>query len=254
MFCEFRTDTRAANVSVMSTLPQTSSAPLWQQTVVVVGGSGGIGRAVAEAAQAAGASVFAISRSGQAPNGIHGLRADASDERQLAVVLGECGRIDHLVHTAASRVGATPLAALDADALRQAFEQKLFAALRCVRLALPQLAPQASVVLTSGQISRKYGSGTWLKGAINAAMDTAGRHLAKELAPRRVNVVSPGVTDTALWGNDGSTARRAALDRAAQLPVRRAAAPAEVAQAYLLAMSCGFMTGAVLDVDGGGLL
>jgi NAD(P)-dependent dehydrogenase (short-subunit alcohol dehydrogenase family) len=227
---------------------------LHQANVVVIGGSSGIGLAVAEAAQAAGANVFAISRSGRATPPLHGLGADVTDERGLADALGRCGRIDHLVYTAGSRVGSAPLAAVGADAIGEAFAPKLFGVLGTLRLALPYLAPTASVVLTSGQVSRKYGSGTWLKGALNGAMEAVGKHLAKELAPRRVNVVSPGVTDTALWGEPGSAARQAVLERAAQLPVGRAATADEVAQVYLLAMTCGALTGAVLDVDGGGLL
>jgi len=97
--------------------------------------------------------------------------------------------------------------------------------------------------------------GTLLKGRVNAAVEASGKHLAKELAPRRVNVVSPGITDTAAWGEPGSARRTETLAKAAaQLPVRRAGTAGDVAQAYLLAMTNPSITGAVLDVDGGGLL
>ena len=90
---------------------------------------------------------------------------------------------------------------------------------------------------------------------MNSAVDAAGRHLAKELAPRRVNVVSPGVVDTSLWGEAGSEGRAAVMARASSvLPVKRAGTPDELAAAYLFAMTNGFLTGAVIDVDGGGLL
>ena len=139
--------------------------------------------------------------------------------------------------------------------LRSSFEVKLFAALRVIRLALPLLAASASITLTSGQLSRKYGVGTLLKGSVNAAVEATGKHLAKELAPRRVNVVSPGITDTSVWGPAGSAQRTETLTRAAaQLPVRRIGTPDDIAQAYLLAMTNPSITGAVLDVDGGGLL
>ncbi len=228
---------------------------LENNTVVVIGGSDGIGRAVALAARAQGARVFALSRSGRAPDGVAGLAADVADGAAIAAAFAHIGSIDHLVHTAGARSGNTALAQLETQALTGAFDVKLFGAIRAIRLALPHLAPHASITLTSGQVSRKFGVGTLVKGALNAAVDAAGKHLAKELAPRRVNVVSPGVVDTALWGEPDSPTRAATIVRvAAALPVRRVGRPEELAQAYLFAMTNGFVSGAVIDVDGGGLL
>jgi len=228
---------------------------LKEQTVVVIGGSSGIGCAVAELALREGAEVFSISRSGSAPEGVRGLAADVADHTTLATHLASIGRIDHLVHTVGARFGATPMTTLDSETLTSVFAAKLFSALHAVHLALPHLAPKASITFTSGQVSRKYGVGTAVKGALNAAVDTAGRHLAKELAPRRVNVISPGVVDTSLWGEAGSEARSATLVRvSAILPVQRVGEPEELARAYLFAMTNGFVTGALIDVDGGGLL
>jgi NAD(P)-dependent dehydrogenase (short-subunit alcohol dehydrogenase family) len=225
------------------------------QSVVVLGGSSGLGFAVAEQAAAQGAKVFALSRSGKAPASTRAVQVDVSDRNALAAAFGSIGQIDHLVHTVGSRFGSTPLASLDELLLPAAFEAKLFSAIRSVRLALPHLAPTASITLTSGQVSRKYGAGSFAKGSLNAAVDAAGRHLAKELAPRRVNVVSPGVVDTNLWGEPGSEARAAIMARtSASLPVRRVGTPLELARAFLFLMTNGFVTGSVLDIDGGGLL
>jgi uncharacterized protein YjiS (DUF1127 family) len=97
--------------------------------------------------------------------------------------------------------------------------------------------------------------GTVVKGALNGAVDTAGRHLARELAPRRVNVVSPGVVDTSLWGEAWSEARNPFIARVAPtLPAGRVGRLEELARAYLFLMTNGFVTGSVLDVDGGRLL
>ena len=223
--------------------------------VVVVGASSGIGRAVAELAGRSGARVFGLSRAGSGPEGATVISADARDDRQVAAALARIDWIDHLVFTAWATAGSPPLSELDRDTLLSSFEVKLFAALRVIRLSLPLLAANASITLTSGQLSRKYGVGTLLKGSVNAAVEATGKHLAKELAPRRVNVVSPGITDTATWGEPGSARRTETLARAAaQLPVRRAGTAGDVAQAYLLAMTNPSITGAVLDVDGGGLL
>ena len=228
---------------------------LKDKTVVVIGGSNGIGAAVAELARTEDATVVSISRSGAAPEGVKGVAADVADHKALAAALQEVGVIDHLVHTVGARLGSPALASVDDDVLRLAFETKLFSAMHAVRLALPYLSPEASITFTSGQVSRKYSVGSLVKGTVNAAVDAAGRHLAKELAPRRVNVVSPGVVDTSLWGEAGSAGRAATIALVSgALPVKRVGAPAELAQAYLFAMTNGFVTGALIDVNGGGLL
>ena len=182
-----------------------------------------------------GAAVFALSRSGKAPKSTQGTKVDVSDREALGGRrIRQDRTIDHLVHTVGLRFGSTPGASLDEALSPAAFEAKLFSAVHAVRLALPHLAPNASITFTSGQVSRKYGSGSVLKGALNAAVDAAGRHLAKELAPRRVNVVSPGVVDTSLWGEAGSDARNAFIARvSASLPVGRVGQPEELASVAL---------------------
>jgi len=218
---------------------------LHDQHVVVVGGTSGIGQAVAAAAHAAGAKVTALGR-GSA------IACDVTDPVSVTQAFERLGPVDHLVLTAGARVGSPHLAQLTDAELALTYEVKLFGALRALRAALPKLAPQASVTLTSGLLSRKPSAGGLLKGSVNAAIEAAARQLAKELAPRRVNVVSPGVIDTELWSG---AAREATLARiGAGLPVGRVGRPEEVAQAYLFAMVSGFVTGSVIDVDGGGLL
>jgi NAD(P)-dependent dehydrogenase (short-subunit alcohol dehydrogenase family) len=228
---------------------------LQNQTVVVIGASSGLGEAVATLAQEQGARVVGFSRSGTAPRGVQGVAVDVTDSVALAAALAGVGTIDHLAHTAAARTPSIPLESLDDDSLLDAFAPKLFGAIHAVRAALPYLTERASITLTSGQVSRKYGTGTLIKGAVNGAIEAAGRHLAKELAPRRVNVVSPGVADTALWGEPESEKRRSFLAAvSSKLPVGRVARPREIAEAYLFAMTNDFANGAVLDIDGGGLL
>jgi NAD(P)-dependent dehydrogenase (short-subunit alcohol dehydrogenase family) len=231
------------------------SQTLANQTVVIIGGSGGLGAAVAAMARDQGARVVALSRSGKAPEGVESIAVDVSDLDTLSKAFEIAGTVDHLVHTAGTRTVSKPLSDLDADIVAQTFATKLFGAIHAVRLALPRLSERASITLTSGQVSRKYGTGSLVKGVVNAAVDAAGRHLAKELAPRRVNVVSPGVVDTELWGKAGSEARAATVARvSSSLPVKRIGRPEELAAAYLFAMTNEFTTGAVIDVDGGGLL
>jgi len=90
---------------------------------------------------------------------------------------------------------------------------------------------------------------------MNAATDIMGKTLAKELAPLRVNVVSPGMVETGMWGDMSEADRKAMAARAgAGIPVGRVGQGSDLAQAYLMLMQNGFMTGSVVDVDGGGLL
>ncbi|MBX9349913.1 SDR family oxidoreductase [Chromobacterium piscinae] len=228
---------------------------LRQKTVAVLGGTSGIGRAVAQAAADAGAQVYVLGRSVAQPGPWQSLRADVTDLHSLRNAFAGIGRIDHLILTAGARVGSPRLEDMTGDDLRQTFEVKLFGNLLAAQQALPYLAADASITFTSGLLSRKYGAGGLLKSTVNAALEAAARNLAKELAPRRVNAVSPGVVDTELWGEAGAEGRGAAMARIASgLPLGRVGRPQDLAQAYLFAMGNVFLTGAVLDVDGGGLL
>ncbi|WP_034294346.1 SDR family oxidoreductase [Herbaspirillum sp. RV1423] len=232
-----------------------TSLSLKQQQVVVIGGTSGIGLEVAQAAARRGAIVTVIGRSAKAGDNIRAVAADVTDSAALAKAFAAIGKIDHLVLTAGARVGSPRLTELKREELELAFNVKLFGALFAIQAALPYLSPTASVTLTSGLLSRKFGPGGLLKSTLNAAVEAAAKNLAKELAPRRVNVVSPGVIDTELWGETGAESRVAAMARIGQtLPVGRVGTPQDVAQVYLLAIENGFVNGAVLDVEGGGLL
>jgi|SRR5450830_82983 len=232
-----------------------SATSLKAQQVVVIGGTSGIGREVAKAAAQRGAIVTVIGRSAKASGDIRAAVADVTDSAALATAFAAIGKIDHLVLTAGARVGSPKLAELKREELQLAFNVKLFGSLFAIQAALPYLTPNASVTLTSGLLSRKFGAGGLLKSTLNAAVEATAKNLAKELAPRRVNVVSPGVIDTELWGEAGAESRVAAMARIGQsLPVGRVGTPQDVAQAYLLAMENGFVSGAVIDVEGGGLL
>lgn len=238
-----------------------SDTSLKNQQVVVIGGTSGIGCEVAKEAAERGATVTIIGRSAKADDNLRGvvaitaIAADVTDNAALNQAFAAIGRIDHLVLTAGARVGSPKLTDLKRDELELAFNVKLFGSLFAIQAALPYLTPKASVTLTSGLLSRKFGPGGLLKSTLNAAVEATAKTLAKELAPRRVNVVSPGVIDTELWGEAGAESRVAAMARIGQsLPVGRVGTPQDVAQAYMLAMENGFVSGAVLDIEGGGLL
>ena len=227
------------------------------KTIIVIGGSSGIGAAIAQAALARGAHVIVAGRR-LAPGSDSGLRSepvDVTDSASLKQLFETVGRFDHLVYTSGPSVRAKPLIETDLDEAQDNFDVKLWGALRAIQHALPFLHEQGSITLTSGQLGRKLATGQFIKTGINAATEALGKQLAKELAPRRVNVISPGVIDTPAYAGLGQEQRLAMFAKAGQgLPVGRVGQAEEVAAGYVLAMENGFMTGAVVDIDGGGLL
>ena len=227
------------------------------KTIIVIGGSSGIGAAVAQAALARGAKVVVAGRrlASSSDNGLHSEPVDVTDSASLKQLFETVGRFDHLVYTSGPSVRAKALIETDLNEAQDNFDVKLWGALRAIQHALPFMHEQGSITLTSGQLGRKLAAGQFIKTGINAATEALGKQLAKELAPRRVNVISPGVIDTPAYAGLGQEQRLAMFAKAGQgLPVGRVGQAEEVAAGYVLAMENGFMTGAVVDIDGGGLL
>ena len=227
------------------------------KTVVVIGGSSGIGAAVAKAAAARGAQVVLAGRrvSSGVENGVRSEPVDVTDSASLQRLFEAVGRFDHLVYTAGPSVRAKNLIDTDLDEAQDNFNVKLWGSLRAIQLALPFLDEHGSISLTSGQLGRKFAPGQFIKTGINAATEALGKQLAKELAPRRVNVICPGVIDTPAYAGLDEAQRLAMFASVGgTLPVGRVGQADEVAAGYVLAMENGFMTGAVIDINGGGLL
>ena len=233
------------------------TSSLHGKTVIVIGGSSGIGAAVAKAAAARGAQVVLAGRrlvSG-VENGLRSEPVDVTDAASLQRLFETVGRFDHLVYTSGPNVRAKPLVETDLNEAQENFNVKLWGSLRAIQLALPFLDEHGSISLTSGQLGRKLAPGQFIKTSINAATEALGKQLAKELAPRRVNVISPGVIDTPAYAGLAQEQRLAMFAKAGgALPVGRVGQAHEVAAGYVLAMENGFMSGAVIDIDGGGLL
>ena len=227
------------------------------KTVIVIGGSSGIGAAVAKAAAARGAQVVLAGRrlvSG-VENGLRSEPVDVTDAASLQRLYETVGRFDHLVYTSGPSVRAKTLIETDLVEAQENFNVKLWGSLRAIQLALPFLSEHGSISLTSGQLGRKSVAGQFIKTGINAATEALVKQLAKELAPRRVNAISPGVIDTPAYAGLADDQRLAMFAKAGSaLPVGRVGQAEEVAAGYVLAMENGFMTGAVIDIDGGGQL
>ena len=228
--------------------------------VIVFGGTSGIGLATAEMAMQAGARVVVVGRDpdrmagalARLPAGASGMSADATNPADVAECFRKIGAFDHLVLSISSGGGAGNFAELDIQGLRKPIEGKLLAQLSVAQLSLSTLAADGSITFLTAASARSAFPGTVGLAAINGALNAAAVTLALELKPRRVNVVSPGIVDTPIWSHFPEAVRKNLLEREAlALPVGRIGRPEEVAQAVVMLMTNGFITGAIIDCDGG---
>jgi NAD(P)-dependent dehydrogenase (short-subunit alcohol dehydrogenase family) len=236
----------------------TRQTDLTGKHTVVAGGTSGIGEATAAAFAAAGADVLVTGRDATrlaestARSGARGLVCDATSPTDLGTLAAEAKTINYLVLSLSGASGGGPFATLDLAGLRAAFEGKLWPQLAVVQALLPQLADDASVVFVSAASARAALPGTTGLAALNGALEAAIRPLATELAPRRVNAVSPGVIDTPWWSAAPAELREQTYSSIAQtVPAARVGTPDDVAHAILLLATNPYITGTTVAVDGG---
>ncbi|GBD49729.1 SDR family oxidoreductase [Methylopila sp. Yamaguchi] len=231
--------------------------------VVLLGGTSGIGLAVAQAATAEGAeAVIASSNPGRVdealaalPAGSTGTVVDLLDADAIARFFETVGAFDHLVYTAGEGLKLSPLASMSLDEARTFFELRYWGALGAAKAAHGKLRPGGSIIFTSGIAGARPAPGWSVAASICSAMEGLTRALAVELAPLRVNIVSPGVVRSPLWrGMDDEVRSAFYADQADRLPVRHVGEPDEVAEAYVYLMAQTYGTGQTLVVDGGGVL
>src|ERR1700676_1930661 len=188
---------------------------LQQQRVVVVGGSSGIGLAVAQQAATQGAKVVIVSSNaervqkavGCISGEAQGQAVDVSDEKAVKSFFTNLGAFDHLVFTAGDSLQLNELARTDLKQARHAFELRYWSALAAVKYGSPQIRKGGSIVLTTGVAGRRPHSGWVIAASVCGTIEALTRALAIELAPIRVNAVSPGVVRTNLWQNMSSEER-----------------------------------------------
>jgi NAD(P)-dependent dehydrogenase (short-subunit alcohol dehydrogenase family) len=236
---------------------------LQDKRVVVLGGSSGIGLAVAQLAGAQGAKVVIASSSAERVQKavesigreVQGHAVDVSDERAIAAFFSKLGSFDHLVFTAGDSLHLHDLASTDLQQARHAFELRYWAALAAVKYGSPHIRQGGSVVLTTGIAGQRPRKGWVIAASVCGTIEALARALAVELAPIRVNAVSPGMVRTNLWQNMGAKEREALFESVGKsLPVGRVGEASDIAQAYLFLMQEGFGTGQTIVVDGGAVL
>ena len=236
---------------------------LHNKRVVILGGSSGIGLAVAEQAASQGAKVvIASSNAGRVEKAIESLgrntqghTLDLSDEQAVETLFAKLGAFDHLVFTAGDSLHLHELATTDLKQARQAFELRYWAALAAVKYGSKNIRKGGSIVLTTGVAGQRPHKGWVVAASVCGTIEALTRALALELAPIRVNAVSPGVVRTNLWQSMTVEEREHLYESVGNsLPVGRVGEPRDIAQAYLFLMQEGFCTGQTLVVDGGTVL
>ena len=240
-----------------------NQSTLASKRIVLLGGSSGIGLAVAQQVVAQGAhAVIASSnqeRLQQAADSLggdaEGRRLDLSDESSIELFFQELGAFDHLVYTAGDTLQLDELAAMDLKKARGAFELRFWSAVAAVKYASPHIREGGSIVLTTGVAGLRPRKGWVVAASGCGAIVSLTRALAVELAPIRVNAVSPGVVRTNLWQNMTAAEREHLYESVGNnLPVGRVGEAHDIAQAYLFLMQEEFSTGQTLAVDGGTVL
>jgi NAD(P)-dependent dehydrogenase (short-subunit alcohol dehydrogenase family) len=247
----------------MTTAPAAPAAArdpeLRGQTVVVLGGSAGIGRAVARRARAEGADVVLTGRDRErlehAASEVGALSSatfDATDPAALERFFqGLPKPIDHVMVTA-GRPHYGRLADMDHEQLRQALDEHLMLALEVARNATGHVRPGGALVFMGGTGGRRPGVGLAIVSTVTIAMPALVASLALELAPIRVNLIAAGFVDTPLSASllgEQLDERRSELR--ATLPIGRVVGPADVAALAVHVMTNTALTGATYDVDGG---
>ena len=224
--------------------------------VVIIGGSSGMGFATAGLAKEHGANITIASRSSeklrnavQQLGNVRSVVADITREADVQEIFRGLDRVDHVFISAGTWLGGK-VVETNLETFRAEVDQRFWGPLYIVRNAVPKMK-HGSITFLTGQLASTPDAGSVVAAAMGAAVEVMAKGLALELAPIRVNAIAPGLIDTPLLGEYRGEAAKWAEDK---LPVRRIGLAEEVAQAVVLVMTNGFITGEVLHIDGGGRL
>jgi NAD(P)-dependent dehydrogenase (short-subunit alcohol dehydrogenase family) len=237
-------------------------AEIANSRILIVGGSSGMGLALARRTLAIGAEVIIVGRNEDKLKrtgaelqsaALSTVAADITQEGQVADLFERVGRLDHIVSTAADIEGAYELLpSLDLRAAQKVVESKFYGPLLLAKYGVPVLSPAGSITFTSGIAAYRPAARGSVVAAVNAGLEGLVRALAVEVAPIRVNAVSPGWVDTPIWTFVAGDKKDETLSAMAKrLPVGRVGQPEDIADAISFLMGNAFTTGTILHVEGG---
>jgi NAD(P)-dependent dehydrogenase (short-subunit alcohol dehydrogenase family) len=227
------------------------------RTVLVIGRGSGIAQAVTLAVRAAGGTVIVAGRDRHALQasyddlGVTAEQVDLTDEASVAALATRVGSVDHVVSTASARARG-PVGGLDPAVVSVSFQTKVIGPLLLAKHLAGGMPADGSFVFFSGSSARKPEGGMLAVGTTNAAVDALVRGLAVELAPIRVNAISPGTVDTGAYDALGQQQKAALFAaRSAHNPAGRIGTSDDIAAAVIFALTNTFLTGVSLGIDGG---
>jgi len=229
-------------------------------SVVVIGGSSGIGLATAKLASEAGANVTIAGRDKgrlaaaleSLPDHAKGVTLDVADEGAVRGLFDSFDHVDHVATLAGSHVAGL-LAEVDSDALRGPVDNRFWGPLFICKYAAPKMTTGSITLCTGAGVARPR-AGSAIVAAAAGGSEFLARAMAVELAPVRVNVVRPGIVDTPLVDRlvPGDRDRDEVLKAMAKrVPLGRVAQPEEIADAIVFLMTNEYVTGSTLTIDGG---
>lgn len=229
------------------------------ETILIIGGSSGIGLATAQLAAEKNYHVIIASRSQDKLDkakqkinheNVSVVSVDTRDEKSIAELFKSTGKIDHLVITG-SEVQYGNIKNSTVEDAKKSFDSKFFGPFRVIQAALNYLNSQGSITLLSGTSGTKAENGTEILSAINAAVEGFSRGLAISLAPIRINTIAPGIIDTPVYDGIDEATKNLFKQFTDILIVKRMGEAKEVAQAALYLVENNYVTGTTLYVDGG---
>ena len=225
---------------------------------IVFGGTSGIGLSATQMLSDKGAHVIALSRNPEkvrnVPKNVTTKKMNVLDRDALEQFFQEVGEYDILVNSATGGARAVgPFLSMDLDGYRASFD-KLWGYTNVVRYGTKHLKDNGNIVLVSGSPARKCRPGQIAISSVGGAVEAFARGIAPEIAPKRINIVSPGIIDTPMSPLQGKEREDYYKNTTSNNLIPRAGTPDEVATGIIFAIENEFVTGTTIDIDGGWLI